>query len=99
SLLCFCILPKIFLGQTTKEKPARILYLIDGSSSMTYNWSGNETRNKVASRIVSAICDSIFLVNKDVEFAVRTYGTQHPSQDKNCLDTRLEVPFTNFYNI
>lgn len=82
-----------------KTKPARILFLVDGSSSMLYNWKGNETRNKVASRIISDICDSIIAVNNDVAFAIRAYGTQYPSQQKNCTDTRLEMPFTTANNI
>lgn len=84
---------------TQKNKPARILFLVDGSSSMLYNWKPSETRNKVASRIISDICDSIIAVNKDVSFGIRAYGTQYPSQDKNCTDTRLEMPFTNANNI
>ncbi len=102
-LIFLCIFISLFthssFAQSNVEKPARILFLVDGSSSMTYNWQSNETRNKVASRVINAICDSIFKVNKDVEFAVRTYGTQFPSQNKNCTDTRLEVPFTDYYNI
>lgn len=84
---------------TTKSKPARILFLVDGSSSMLYNWKANETRNKVASRIISDLCDSIIAVNNDVSFGIRAYGTQYPSQQKNCTDTRLEMPFTNANNI
>ena len=40
----------------------------------------------------------MYALNNEVEFAVRAYGTQFPAQDKNCTDTRLEVPF-NIQNV
>ncbi len=65
---------------------------------MTYNWNKDLTRYQVASSILLQIVDSIYSINNEVEFAVRAYGTQYPSQDKNCFDTRLEVPF-NMQNV
>jgi hypothetical protein len=81
------------LSQQVKQKPARILFLMDASSSMLSEWKAPESRFKAASRIVSAIVDSIHAVNSDVAFAVRVFGNQYPAQDKNCFDSRLEVPF------
>lgn len=80
-------------SQQEKQKPARILFLMDASSSMLNEWKAPESRFNAASRIVSAIVDSIHRVNSDVAFAVRVFGNQHPAQDKNCFDSRLEVPF------
>ncbi len=74
-------------------KKSRILFLLDGSSSMTYNWNAGYSRFDIASNIVLKIIDSVYALNNEVEFAVRAYGTQFPAQDKNCTDTRLEVPF------
>lgn len=79
--------------QEIKQKPARILFLMDASSSMLTEWKTPETRFQAAARIVSAIVDSVHAVNGDVAFAVRVFGNQYPAQEKNCFDTRLEVPF------
>lgn len=80
-------------AQPEAQKPARILFLVDASSSMLSNWTPAETRFKAASRMISALVDSIHQVNKDVAFAVRVFGNQYPAQEKNCYDTKLEVPF------
>lgn len=83
-------------GQTPKK--SRILFLLDASSSMTYSWNGSYSRFSVASNILLRVVDSIYAINNEVEFAVRAYGTVYPAQDKNCTDTRLEVPF-NYQNV
>lgn len=80
-------------AQTEVLKPARILFLLDGSSSMLDTWNAPENRFNTASRLIAAIVDSIHAVNKDVAFAVRVFGNQYPAQEKNCFDSRLEVPF------
>lgn len=80
-------------AQPEIQKPARILFLLDASSSMLGTWQNNETRFRAASRIITAISDSIHAVNNDVAFAVRVFGNQYPAQEKNCFDSRLEVPF------
>ncbi len=83
-------------ARTATDKPARILFLIDASSSMTYEWKPEEIRFKAAYRIISAICDSIYGVNNKVAFGLRGFGTQFPSQNKNCTDSRLIVNFSNY---
>jgi hypothetical protein len=80
-------------AQPEAQRPARILFLVDASSSMLTDWTSSETRFNTASRVISTIVDSIHKVNTDVAFAVRVFGNQYPAQDKNCYDTRLEVPF------
>lgn len=75
------------------HKPARILFLLDGSSSMLNDWQHKETRFATAARIIERITDSVYKINPKVAFALRVYGTQYPAQDKNCYDSRLEVPF------
>lgn len=80
-------------AQPEVQKPARILFLVDASSSMLNDWTPSETRFNAASRVISTMVDSIHKVNTDVAFAVRVFGNQYPAQDKNCYDTRLEVPF------
>ena len=76
-----------------KPKKTRILFLLDASSSMTYNWNSGYTRFDVASNILLRIMDSVYALNNEIEFAVRAYGTGYPAQQHNCIDTRLEVPF------
>ena len=71
---------------------------MDASSSMSYNWNPTNTRFQVASNILLNIIDSIYSINNEVEFAVRAYGTQYSAQEKNCYDTKLEVPF-NYQNV
>jgi hypothetical protein len=71
---------------------------MDASSSMTYSWNPSNTRFQVASNILLNIIDSIYAINNEVEFAVRAYGTQYSAQEKNCYDTKLEVPF-NYQNV
>lgn len=73
------------------QKPARILFLVDASSSMLEDWNPAESRYKVGSRIISNIIDSIYKVNNEVAFAVRVFGANHPAQEKNCYDSKLEV--------
>jgi|GEM_PF-3555072 len=70
----------------------RILFLVDGSSSMSYNWQTG-TRFKAAATIINEIMDSVQKADPEVQFALRVFGHQYPAKDKVCSDTRLEVPF------
>lgn len=93
-LLCLLMQSRYAVfAQQEVQKPARILFLVDASSSMLNEWKGREIRFRTAARIVAAIVDSVHTVNRDVAFAVRVFGNQYPAQDKNCYDTKLEVPF------
>lgn len=75
------------------QKPARILFLLDASGSMSQPWSAQTTRFQAASKIIVEIMDSIQAVNPDVAFALRAFGDQYPAKDSNCTDTKLEVAF------
>src|SRR5690606_36923637 len=88
----------ISFSQSQTQRPARILFLLDASSSMLGDWTKNETRFKAAARLISTIADSIHAVNPDVAFAVRVFGSQYPAQEKNCFDSRLEVSFSSSNN-
>jgi len=87
------LLLAIPVSAQTGAKRSRILFLIDASSSMSLKWNEENARFDVASTIALQIVDSIYSINNEVEFAVRTFGTLHPAQEKNCTDTELEVPF------
>ncbi|MCB0697663.1 MAG: hypothetical protein KDC07_09880, partial [Chitinophagaceae bacterium] len=83
------------LAQTEeKEKNPRILILLDGSSSMLHEWTADNIRFEAAAKIVDRLMDSVYAVNKDVEFALRVYGHTQPTSKNNCYDTRLEVMFS-----
>ena len=95
--LVLCLLSLLFVTFTISAQPTikktRILFLLDASSSMTYPWNAGYTRFEVASNILLKIMDSVYVVNNEIEFGVRAYGTMYPAQLQNCIDTRLEVPF------
>jgi cell division septation protein DedD len=74
-------------------KKARILLLLDGSSSMVDKWHGDKTRFKAAETVILALMDSIHRVNPDVEFGLRVFGHQHSVTERNCYDTKTEVFF------
>jgi len=74
-------------------KPVKILFLLDGSSSMLDDWQPGKQRFEVAGQLITAIVDSIQRVNPDVQFALRVFGHQYTVQQNNCFDTKLEVPY------
>jgi len=100
--ICICIIAfatQIQAQQTqqqTSNKPTRILFLVDASSSMTYNWQGSEKRMTTTGRLISAIVDSLTEKNPKIEFGLRLIGSQYPAQNKVCTDTKLEVPFGTY---
>lgn len=71
----------------------RILLLLDRSSSMTLAWEGNRVKSKVADELILRLMDSVYRVNKDVEFSLRVFGHQSTVPENDCRDTRNEVPF------
>lgn len=93
-VLAFLLLASISTASFGQQKPVKILFLLDGSSSMLDDWQKGTQRFSAATQIVNAIMDSIYRVNPNVEFGVRVFGHQYPMNDKNCFDTKLEVPFS-----
>lgn len=89
-LSAFCA----FAQPTQQEKNPRILILLDGSSSMLHEWVDNDIRFDAAAQIVDKLMDSVYTVNKNVEFALRVYGHQSPTSKNNCFDSKLEVMFS-----
>jgi hypothetical protein len=72
---------------------SRILILLDKSSSMINPWDVGRQKSKVADEIVLRLMDSVYAVNKDVEFSLRVFGHQSTVDENNCHDTRNEVAF------
>ena len=77
-----------------REKPpqkTRILFLLDASGSM-HAEMGSETRINVAKHLLSELVDSLSNF-KNLEVALRVYGHLYEKTQRNCQDSRLEVPF------
>ena len=70
----------------------RILFVLDGSGSM-YARMGTDTRINVAKRLLTRLSDSLEQF-ENLELGLRVYGHTSPKNEKNCKDTRLEVPFS-----
>src|ERR1700760_1328748 len=81
---------QITQANSSEIQQSRILILLDRSSSMVNNWSGNEARYQAADKIILQLIDSIHRVNDQVEFSLRVFGHQHVAQENNCFDTRNE---------
>ncbi len=87
--------PGLLLAQKEeKAKNPRILILLDGSSSMLHEWTKDNIRFEAAAKIIDRLMDSVYSVNKNVEFALRVYGHQFPTSANNCFDSKLEVMFS-----
>ena len=76
--------------QSIPEK-TRILFLFDASGSMLAPW-GNELRIDAAKRVLTNLVDSL-RVNNKIELALRPYGHLTPAKERNCQDSKLEIPF------
>ena len=79
-------------GKFYNPKTSRILILLDASGSMKENFDG-QNKFAVATSLLQHVIDSIQLKNPNVQFALRVFGHQFPKSQRNCKDTKLEVPF------
>lgn len=95
-LLPFCAVAQ---GEKSSEKIPRILFLLDGSSSMSEDWSVGKTRFQQARTFILNLVDSLSAANSEVEFGLRIFGHQYPAQEKNCYDTKLEIKFSRYSGI
>ncbi|MEJ1239912.1 VWA domain-containing protein [Chryseolinea sp. T2] len=94
-LLCAIVSSVLAQNKVQQKLPekTRILFLIDASGSMMEEWQRpNQTRWTVAKSIMSKLVDSL-KQNSNLELGLRVYGHISPQEQKNCKDTRLEVPF------
>jgi len=78
-------------GEMTQS---RILILLDESSSMIQKWPSGKEKYKAADELILRLMDSIYAINRNVEFSLRVFGHQHTIEEKNCYDTKNEVPFS-----
>ncbi|MEI8278236.1 MAG: VWA domain-containing protein [Bacteroidota bacterium] len=94
-IVCFLFIQVPARAQIASEgKQARILILLDGSSSMIESWYKDQSRFTAAGSIITGLIDSVYKVNDQVEFSLRVFGHQYPAKEKNCFDTKREVMFS-----
>jgi Ca-activated chloride channel family protein len=93
SLFLFFVMVGIqtIAGAQSHPIKTRILFLLDASGSM-YAKLENDSRINVAKRLLSRTIDSLS-TQSNLEIALRVYGHTSPPNQRNCKDTRLEVPF------
>ncbi len=70
----------------------RILFVFDGSQSMTGVWNKQGRKIDIARSILIKMVDSLRQLD-NVELALRVYGHQSYVPPQDCGDTKLEVPF------
>ena len=80
------------LADKYQSQKTRILFLLDGSGSMNERWDG-KSKFEISKKLLSELIDSIQKADPTVEFGIRVFGHQSPRDDRNCKDTKLEVPF------
>jgi Ca-activated chloride channel family protein len=94
SLVCFFLwVGKNSTLQAQKEEipqTTRILFVLDASGSMNTDWDGSN-RMEIARQILSELIDSVAQLPY-TEVGLRIYGHQFYPNQKNCQDTKLEVP-------
>jgi Ca-activated chloride channel family protein len=82
------------LAQQKDEPLNRILFVFDGSQSMFGHWESG-MKIDVAKQLLNELLDSLKKVD-NLDLAFRAYGHQSPfisSSQRDCKDTKLEVPF------
>ncbi len=81
-------------AQPNKKPPktTRILFVLDASGSMRAEWEG-ETRIEIARRVLSEQLEEL-RGQSNLEIGLRVYGHQYDRSQRNCTDSRLEVPFS-----
>lgn len=84
----------ISVATYAQNPKTRILFVLDGSGSM-YAKMGTDNRITVAKRLLNRLVDSLEYQH-DLELALRVYGHQSQKQERNCRDTKLEVPFARY---
>ncbi|MDP1726148.1 MAG: VWA domain-containing protein [Bacteroidota bacterium] len=78
-------------AQSPRPIKTRILFLLDASGSM-YAKLDDDSRINIAKKLLCKTIDSLY-GQKNLEIALRVYGHTSPTSQRNCKDTRLEVPF------
>jgi Ca-activated chloride channel family protein len=89
-----CNLTFIIQHSTFGQVTNRILFIFDDSYSMYAPWNSN-IKIEVAKKVMGEFLDSLQNL-PNLELALRCYGhTTFFKPDRNCKDTKLEVPFAD----
>lgn len=88
-LLCL-VIGLMTIQSLFAQERTRILFVLDASLSMGNAWKGG-TKWDVATSSLIEIADSISRL-PNIEMGLRVFGHVFPEPDKNCHDSRLEVP-------
>lgn len=89
--LSFLILFNFTFLSATSQITNRILFIFDDSYSMYAPWNSN-IKIEVAKKVMSHFLDSLKNF-KNLELALRCYGHTTFFKERNCKDSKLEVPF------
>jgi Ca-activated chloride channel family protein len=82
----------LFYLNSNAQVTNRILFIFDDSYSMYAPWNSN-VKIEVAKKVMGDFLDSLRNM-PDLELALRCYGhTTFFKPDRNCEDSKLEVPF------
>lgn len=93
-LIFYCCAVVTNAQQRVAYKEHRVLVVLDASASMVEPWFGGASRFKAAGQLITSLMDSVYRMNKNVEFSLRVYGHQYGVPENNCYDTRNEVMFS-----
>jgi Ca-activated chloride channel family protein len=88
-VLSICHLPSAILHSQTTN---RILFIFDDSYSMWAGWNNPTPKIEIAKKVMGEFLDSL-KDTPDLEIALRCYGHTTFFKEKNCKDSKLEVPF------
>src|SRR5215208_4391197 len=77
-------------AQTCNSANRSVLLILDASGSMNAKLPNGETRIAVAKRAVKGVAG---FIPAQAQLSLRMYGAQSPTQQKNCQDTHVAVPF------
>lgn len=82
----------LFAATASAAEPTQDLeIMLDASGSMWGQIKG-EPKITIAKNVLTQLVDGL-KTRQDLALAVRVYGHQSPQKNRNCQDTKLEVPF------
>lgn len=93
-ILLILLTPLLFWAQKPKTQPSvtRVLFVFDASKSMKNN-VGDKSRIQGAKDLFYKFIDSLSQ-HKDMQFALRMYGSTVKYPPGDCKDSKLVVPFS-----
>lgn len=77
-----------------EAQPVNVLLVLDASLSMQKEW-GNGSKWQTALSVISDVADSVSAY-PNVKFGLRLFGHLFENAEKNCKDTRLELPLSRY---